>query len=219
MRGHNNTYNAATIEAIVGTMFSGKSKELIERGIRAKKYGGIQAYFFKPSVDTRDKEVASRSGISISAIIVKKADEILRYIPLNEDPAIILIDEAQFFDDTILYTVQYLKFKGYNVVVAGLDKDFRGQPFGVMAQLMALSDVAIRKIYPVCGIDGCVEDGSMPQRLRNKEPDSALNPTVIIEGSRDEIEYLPVCRFHHQVPDLMEYLQNTLYSKLEKFMS
>jgi thymidine kinase len=200
-------------------MYSGKSKELIERGNRAIKYGGIDAYFFKPIIDTRDKEIASRNGLTAQATLVSSGIEILSHLKNTSENAVVIIDEAQFFDTTVLYAVQLLKFRGFNVVIAGLDKDFRGQPFGIMPDLMALSDVAIRKIYPVCGVDGCVEDGTLPQRLRNGDPDSALSPTIVIEGSRDEIEYRPVCREHHVVPDLTEYINRKMYdTSLEEFL-
>ncbi|MEC8704650.1 MAG: hypothetical protein VXX61_02985, partial [Asgard group archaeon] len=63
---------------------------------------------------------------------------------------------------------------------------------------------------PVCSIENCVEDGNLPQRNRNGNPDSALSPTVVIEGSSDEITYTPVCKSHHVVPDLTEYINNKL---------
>ncbi|MHA2168957.1 MAG: thymidine kinase [Candidatus Kariarchaeaceae archaeon] len=218
MASLNTTFNRGCLEVIVGTMYSGKSKELIERGNRAKNYGGVDTYYFKPTIDTRDKEIASRNGQTALATQVETGKDILNHMKAQSD-AVVIIDEAQFFDETILYAVQLLKLREFNVVIAGLDKDFRGQPFGVMPQLMALSDVAIRKIYPVCSIDGCVEDGTLPQRLRNGEPDSALSPTIVIEGSKDDIEYRPVCRLHHEVPDLGEYINRKMFdTSLEEFL-
>ncbi len=216
----NSTFNPGCLEVIVGTMYSGKSKELIERGIRAQKYGGVSAHYFKPIIDTRDQEIASRNGLTVNAILVRRGEEILKYLKQKSEKAVIIIDEAQFFDETVLYAVQLLKLRGFNVVVAGLDKDFRGQPFGIMPGLMALSDVAIKKIFPVCDVNGCVEDGTLPQRMRNGMPDSALSPTIVIEGSRDEIEYRPVCRLHHTVPDLTEFINRKLFdTPLENFFN
>ena len=81
-----------------------------------------------------------------------------------------------------------------------------------MPELMALSDAPIKNIFSVCNIDGCHNDGVLPQRLRNGEPDSALSPTIIIEGSdnNDKIEYEPRCELHHQVPEINEYLETQM---------
>ncbi|MHA2502534.1 MAG: thymidine kinase [Candidatus Kariarchaeaceae archaeon] len=206
----NQTFNRGCLESIIGTMFSGKSKALIERGYRASEFGGVSVYYFKPKLDTRDVEITSRNGEKAQAVLLERGMDIMEYTQNIPHPSMIIIDEAQFFDESLLYAVQLLRLKGHNIIVAGLDKDFRGQPFGIMPAIMALSDTQIRKIYPVCSIEGCVEDGSLPQRLRNGEPDSALSPTVVIEGSSDDIAYRPVCQLHHTVPDLAEYIENRL---------
>ncbi|MCY3412616.1 MAG: thymidine kinase [Candidatus Heimdallarchaeota archaeon] len=211
----NQTYNRATIEAVKGTMFSGKSKELIERGYRAENFGHTKVHYFKPAIDTRSIEIVSRDGQKQKAILLEKGKDLLNYLPGAEGQELIIIDEAQFFDESIIYAVQILKAKGYNVVIGGLDKDFRGEPFGFMPHIMALSDTMIQAKYSVCSVDGCVEDGAFPLRLRNGKPDSALSPTVVIEGSSDEIEYRPVCQKHHEIPDFIEYIQNKL-NELDK---
>jgi len=205
----NSTFNPGTIECIAGTMFSGKSKALIERGYRAAEFGNVDVYYFKPALDTRDRDITSRNGNSAKAILLEKGLQILDHMDEIEKPSMIIIDEAQFFDDTLVFAIQLLRLKGHNVVIAGLDKDFRGQPFGIMPKVMALADSHIHKVYPVCSLD-CVEDGTLPQRLRNGEPDSALSPTVVIEGSSDNITYQPVCTKHHVVPDLEQYIQAQL---------
>ena len=206
----NQTFNRGCLESIIGTMFSGKSKALIERGYRAAEYGGISVYYFKPKLDTRDIEITSRNGETAKAVLLERGIDIMDYVKNIPEPSMIIIDEAQFFDETLVYAVQLLRIKGHNIIVAGLDKDFRGQPFGIMPAIMALSDTKITKIYPVCSIEGCVEDGSLPQRSRNGEPDSALSPTVVIEGSSDSITYAPVCSIHHSVPDLKEYVEKKM---------
>lgn len=210
----NSTYNPSCLEVITGTMYSGKSKKLIERGIRARKYGGVDVKYFKPKLDTRDENVASRNGENINTVQVKTGKEILEYLKQNNlntnQKCLIIIDEVQFFDESLVYAVQLMRLQGYNIVVSGLDKDFRGQPFGIMPKLMALSDIAIDTLFPVCSIEGCVEDGVLPQRLKNEIPDSALSATVIIDLSKDEIEYRPVCRSHHIVPNLEEYLEKRI---------
>lgn len=207
---YNETYNKATIECVVGTMYSGKSKELIERGYRAETYGHTKVHYFKPAIDTRDMAIKSRDGQKVEAHLLEKGRDLFNYVNGPDGQELVIIDEAQFFDQSIVYAVQILKHNGYNVVIGGLDKDFRGQPFGFMPQLMALSDAPIKTKYSTCAVDGCVENGSHPQRLRNGVPDSALSDTVVIEGSTDSIEYRPVCQIHHIVPDLEEYIKNRM---------
>lgn len=212
MQRLNSTYNPGTIECIIGTMFSGKSRELLYRGMRAEEYGQVKVQYYKPAIDTRDDDIIrSRDGMSRKAILFDSADEILRYV--NGTPCLILIDEAQFADETLVYVVQILKNRGHNVVLSGLANDFRGQPFGIMPQLMALSDNPIKTVYSVCSIEGCRNDGVLPQRLRNGKPDSALSPTVIIEGANENILYEPRCLDHHSVPDIEEYLISKIRTK------
>lgn len=213
MNKFNTTFNEGSIEVIVGTMYSGKSRELLYRGSRAEKYGKVPVYYFKPSIDTRDGDfINSRDGITKKASLFKQSKELLQQ--LNNKPGLVLIDEAQFADKNIVYVSQLLKRKGYNVVLSGLPNDYRGQPFGVMPELMALSDAPIKNIFSVCNIEGCHNDGVLPQRLRNGKPDSALSPTIIIEGSdnSDTIEYEPRCELHHQVPEITEYLEKQMSS-------
>ncbi len=202
----NETFNPATIEVVVGTMYSGKSKELIERGYRAEKFGHTSVHYFKPEIDTRDRDIKSRDGQIAKATSINHGKDLMKYLDRCNGQELVIIDEAQFFDKSIIYAVQILKARGYNVVIGGLDKDFRGEPFGYMPHLMALSDTPIKTKYSVCSVDGCVENGSHPLRLRNGEADSALSPTVLIEGSSDEIEYRPVCKKHHEVPDFVDYI-------------
>lgn len=163
----NGTFNPGRLEVIVGTMYSGKSKSLIERGLRAKEYGGIDVYYFKPFVDTRDQDIKSRNGMSIKTMQIKSGYDLLDQLKNKNTNAIVIIDEAQFFDESILFAVQLLQLKGFNIIIGGLDKDYRGLAFPVIAKLMAQSDASIRKLFPVCSMDGCVEDGSRVQRLRN----------------------------------------------------
>lgn len=206
----NSTFNPNTIECIVGTMFSGKSRELLYRGTRAEAYGSVQVLYFKPAIDTRDNNmISSRDGLEREAILFEKGHELMEYV--NGTPSLILIDEAQFADVSLLYAIQLLKGKGHNVVLSGLPTDFRGQPFGIMPQIMALSNSnPIKTVYSVCNIEGCHNDGVLPQRLRDDEPDSALSPTVIIEGSSSNISYEPRCIDHHKVPDIEEYLRGKM---------
>ncbi len=205
MDRRNTTFNLGAIEGIVGTMFSGKSRELLFRGMRAEDYGSVPVYYFKPAVDTRDdNNISSRDGLKKEAIVFKSGKEILEHV--HDKPSLILIDEAQFADESLIYAIQLLKNMGHNVVLSGLPLDFRGQPFNIMPQIMALCDYPLKTVYSVCSIEGCHNDGASPQRLRNGEPDSALSPTVIIEGSAENISYEPRCFDHHSVKDIEQYL-------------
>ena len=205
----NTTFNPGYIECIVGTMFSGKSRELLYRGMRAEEYGAVKVLYFKPSIDLRDDEyIKSRDGLSRKAKLYDDSSELLDYV--NGKPSLILIDEAQFSDKKLPIVVQLLSKKGHNIVLSGLPKDFRGQPFGVMPLLMALTQIPPKTVYSVCNIKGCHNDGSLPQRLRNGDPDSALSPTVIIDGSTENITYEPRCEIHHEVPDIQVYLAQQL---------
>ena len=122
----NQTFNRASLEVIAGTMFSGKSKALLERGHRASEYGNIDVYYFKPILDTRDKGIVSRNGMSKEAFLVKRGMDIFKQMEEVRNESMIIIDEGQFFDDSLIYAIQLLRLKGHNLIVAGLDRDFRG---------------------------------------------------------------------------------------------
>src|SRR5699024_2929800 len=119
------------VEVICGSMFSGKSEELIRR-VRRATYGHLSVRVFKPVIDTRyeDEAVVSHNGSTTIARPVKSSGDILKYIDDYVD--LIGIDEAQFFDERIIDVVDQLANKGIRVIVAGLDTDFRGEPFGPM---------------------------------------------------------------------------------------
>ncbi len=202
----NHYFNPYTIEVIVGTMSSGKTTALLDRGRKVKKYGSVPVVYYKPMIDTRDGDyIASRDGHKVEALLLEKSYDLEEMS--GQEPSLILIDEAQFLDNKLPNIVRILKLDGHNVVCTGLPVDFRGQPFGPMPQLMALAD-NIHYRYPVCmePVDVCHNNATLPQRLRNEEPDSAFSETIIIEGSTDEITYEPRCAVHHIVPNLRGWL-------------
>ena len=202
----NRTFNPGYLEVIVGTMYSGKSKSLLLRGERASHYGKKEVYYFRPAVDTRDDKSVSRASLpKENCIFLDDGKDVLVHLH-GKDDAVVLIDEVQFFDSSIVDAIQILKLRGFNIIVAGLDKDFRGQPFGVTALLMALCDTATEKLYPVCSHEDCIADGLYPQRIREGKPESAHSSTIVIEGDVLSVEYKPVCKEHHVVPDLESYL-------------
>src|SRR5690606_32626507 len=124
---------------ICGSMFSGKSEELIRR-VRRAQFAKQKIAVFKPKIDNRysDNAVVSHNGTSYNAIPVEKARDIFQHITSDED--VVAIDEVQFFDDEILAVIQHLANSGHRVIAAGLDQDFRGEPFGQMPAVMAIAE-------------------------------------------------------------------------------
>ncbi len=135
------------IEVICGSMFSGKTEELIRRLKRAK-IAKLRVEIFKPAIDTRYDEVAvvSHDANSIQSTPIDNSQTILL---MANDVDIVGIDEAQFFDDEIMNVCQTLALRGIRVIVAGLDMDFMGRPFGQMPKLLAIADF-ITKLHAIC---------------------------------------------------------------------
>jgi len=180
------------MEAVTGCMFSGKSEELIRRLERAK-IARQKVQVFKPLIDTRYSivEVVSHTGDKIEAIPVSNSEEILKHLEENID--VVGIDEAQFFDEGIVDVLRKLSKDGIKVVVAGLDMDFRGEPFGPMPFIMAIADDVL-KLHAICTV--CGEDATMTQRLINGKPASYDDPVVMIGASET---YEARCKLHHYV--------------------
>lgn len=143
----NHTEQFGWIEVICGSMFSGKTEELIRRLKRAQ-FAKQKVEIFKPAIDTRyhDEMVVSHDANEIRSTPVTSAESILL---LTEDVKVVGIDEAQFFDDRIVSVCNELANKGIRVIVAGLDMDFKGNPFGPMPALMATAEY-VTKVHAVC---------------------------------------------------------------------
>ena len=135
------------IEVICGSMFSGKTEELIRR-MRRARIAHQKAAIFKPAIDVRYSrdEVVSHDANSIPSTPIQSARELLL---IHEEINVIGIDEAQFFDDDLPKVCEQLALKGVRVIVAGLDMDFRGQPFGPMPALLAMAEY-IGKVHAIC---------------------------------------------------------------------
>jgi thymidine kinase len=182
-----------SIEVITGSMFSGKTDELIRRLRRAKiaKQGVLVV---KPSLDTRfsvDK-VASHAGSEFEATPIQSPTEIENL--LTTQVTVLAVDEAQFFDETICGVVQTLADQGKRVIVAGLDTDFRAEPFGPMPELMALAE-RVDKLHAICMV--CGGPASRTQRLIDGKPARYDEPIVVVGASE---LYEARCREHHEVP-------------------
>lgn len=182
------------VEVICGSMFSGKSEELIRR-VRRATYGNLSVRVYKPVVDDRygDDSVVSHNGTSTIARPVESSDHILEDI--NNGVDVIGIDEVQFFDENIVPVADELANKGIRVIIAGLDTDFRGESFGPMPKLMALGE-SVTKLNAICPV--CGSPASRTQRLINGKPASYDDPVIMIGASES---YEPRCRHHHEVPN------------------
>ena len=190
---HPSQHNGGWIEVICGGMFSGKTEELIRRLKRAEiARQGIQA--FKPRLDNRysDTEVASHAGTSYTALPVENSKEIESRI--KPDTTVIAIDEAQFFDNGILEVCSNLADQGLRVIVAGLDLDFRGEPFGPIPFLMAEAEL-VDKLQAICLV--CGAPASRTLRLVNGKP-AAYDDPIILIGAQESYEAR--CREHRKVP-------------------
>jgi thymidine kinase len=181
------------IEVVCGSMFSGKTDELIRRLVRAT-IAKQKVQVFKPAIDVRYavEKVASHTGSTFNAIPVQKAAEIRDR--LEKDTTVVGFDEVQFFDSEITVIAQELSERGIRVIAAGLDMDFRGEPFGSMPELMAKAEEVL-KLHAICMV--CGGDASRTQRLVNGKPARYDEPVVIVGASE---LYEARCRLHHEVP-------------------
>jgi len=186
-------HHYGVVEVVCGSMFSGKTDELIRR-LRRATIARQKVQVFKPAIDIRFsvEKVMSHAGSDYDAIPIQKAAEILTR--LDPDTTVVGVDEAQFLDAEIIPIVQQLACRGVRVIVAGLDTDFRGEPFGSMPVLMALAE-KVDKLQAICMV--CGEPASHTQRLVNGQPAKYNDPVVIVGASE---MYEARCRMHHIVP-------------------
>jgi thymidine kinase len=182
-----------SVEVICGSMFSGKTDELIRR-LRRATIARQRVQVFKPAIDVRYavEKVTSHAGGDYAAIPVEKAADIRQR--LDDEATVVAIDEAQFFDHEIIAVVDELAARQVRVIVAGLDTDFRGEPFGPMPELMARAE-HVDKIQAICMV--CGEPASRTQRLVNGKPARFDDPVVIVGAAE---MYEARCRTHHEVP-------------------
>ncbi len=187
-------YKKGWLEVISGCMFAGKTEELIRR-VKVLEFAKKKVMVFKPSIDNRysDTRVVSHAGSSLDGIVVANAKEILDYV--TDDIDTVAIDEVQFFDDAIAEVCDYLAQQGKRVMVAGLDMDFKGQPFGVMPILITEAEF-VTKLTAVCSC--CGAPGTRTQRLVNGQPASWNDPLILVGASES---YEARCRHCHEMVD------------------
>lgn len=173
--------NSGYIEVVCGSMFSGKTEELIRR-IRRVKIAGQPFKVFKPEVDNRysDTKVVSHSNNELDSIVVKSSLDILDIAEADDE--VIGIDEVQFFDENIINVCTTLANSGKRVIVAGLDMDYTGKPFGPMPGLLAVAEY-VTKVKAIC-MD-CSSLSNFSYRLTDNEEVVMLGETK---------EYIPLCR-------------------------
>lgn len=187
-----NQYREGWIEVICGCMFAGKTEELIRR-INVLSYARKNILVFKPKIDDRysTTEIASHAGSKVPCIVISEAKEILNHV--NYDTDVVAIDEVQFFDEDVVDTCEYLADSGLRVMVAGLDKDFRGEPFGVLPDLLTRAEF-VTKLTAVCA--KCGAPATRTQRIINGKPASFNDPIVLV-GAKEAYE--PRCRHCHEI--------------------
>jgi thymidine kinase len=186
-------FQSGWIEVITGPMFAGKSEELIRR-IRTLKYANKNIVCFKPTIDNRyaDAAIASHAGGRYAAYPIKKAEEIEQYVHPNTD--VVAIDEIQFFGPEIIPLLDKYANEGKRVIVAGLDMDFKGEPFGIMPILLAKAEF-VTKLTASCKI--CGDAATRTQRIINGQPACYEDPVIVVGASEC---YEARCRKHHEVP-------------------
>lgn len=186
-------HHTGSVEVVCGSMFSGKTDELIRR-LRRATIARQTVQVFKPVIDNRYdvEKVTSHAGSVFDAFPITKAADVFKY--LDPKTTLVGIDEAQFFDDEIVSIVQQLADKGLRVLVAGLDTDFRGEPFGTMPVLMAIAE-RVDKLQAICMV--CGEAACRTQRLVNGKPARYDDPVIIVGAAE---LYEARCRKHHEVP-------------------
>ena len=187
-------YRDGYLEVIAGCMFAGKTEELIRR-IKVLEFAKKKILVFKPAIDNRysQTKVVSHAGSSVNSIVVEKAKDILNVV--TDDVDVVAIDEVQFFDHDIVYVCDILCSKGKRVMVAGLDTDFRAEPFGAMAELITSAEF-VMKLTAIC--TKCGAPATRTQRIVNGNP-AHYNDSLILVGASESYEAR--CRHCYEMPD------------------
>ena len=185
-------YSKGTLEVISGCMFAGKTEELIRR-ISVLQFARQKVMVFKPRIDNRysDTKVASHAGSMVESILIDKASEILDHVDDSVD--VVAVDEVQFLDADIIEVCDILADRGIRVIVAGLDMDFKGEPFGVMPTLLTKAEF-VTKLTAVCV--KCGAPATRTQRIVNGHPAKWDDPLIVV-GAKEKYEAR--CRHCHEV--------------------
>lgn len=182
------------LEVISGNMYAGKTEELLRR-IKRIEYAKKSIIVFKPKIDNRysEDEVVSHNNVRAKSICISSGKELLDHIP-SELPYAVAIDEVQFFGKDMVDAINTLADKGVRIIVAGLDCDFRGEPFGIMPELLSRAEY-VTKLFAICQV--CGAPATRTQRLIDGRP-ANYNDPVILVGAKEQYEAR--CRHCHVVP-------------------
>lgn len=180
------------VEVICGPMFAGKTEELLRR-VRRLEYAQKNIVVFKPKIDNRyaEGEVVSHNNSRTKSVNISYARQIFDYIDKQTD--VVAIDEVQFLDDEVVPIIDFLAEKKIQVIVSGLDKDFRGEPFAFMPKLLSMAEY-VTKLTAICV--KCGRPATRTQRMVNGKPAKYTDPIVLI-GAQESYEAR--CRSCHQV--------------------
>lgn len=180
------------IEVICGPMFAGKTEELLRR-VRRLEYAKKNIVVFKPSIDDRysNEEVVSHNNSRTKSVNISYARQIFDYI--DKDTEVVAVDEVQFLDEEAVGICEFLASKGIRVIVSGLDKDFRGEPFSFMPKLLSLAEY-VTKLTAICVV--CGQPATRTQRIVDGKPAKYNDPIVLI-GAQES--YDARCRSCHKV--------------------
>ena len=180
------------IEIICGPMFAGKTEELIRRANRLQ-YAKKKYLVFKPTIDDRysTTEIVSHSNYRKNSISIKNSSEILNYI--TDDIHAVIIDEVQFFDENVINVAEWLADKGLRVICGGLDCDFKGNPFKIVAELLARAE-SVTKLNAICNV--CGQPATRTQRIIDGHPAYEDDPIILVGATE---AYEPRCRKCHMV--------------------
>ncbi len=185
--------NQGKIELICGSMFSGKTEELIRR-IRRAEIAKQQVQVFKPVIDSRfhATEVKSHGGRGVEAIPVDSAETIPQHLDANT--SVVAIDEIQFFEPSVIDVIEALANAGKRVICAGLDQDFRGEPFGATMPMVMARAEDVDKLHAICVV--CGGEASRTQRLIDGRPAQYGDPVIMVGASE---AYEARCRQCHEI--------------------
>lgn len=187
------SYKNGFIEVVCGPMFAGKTEELIRRA-RRLRYAKQVYQVFKPVIDNRYStkgEIVSHNLLTENAILIENSSDILEKLLPNVDA--VIIDEAQFLDKGIVKIADQLADRGIRVIVGGLDRDFKGEPFGPMPELLAIAEF-VTKLTAICVKTG--QPATRTQRIIDGRPASYDDPIIVVGASE---AYEPRSRHAHEV--------------------
>jgi thymidine kinase len=202
------------LEVFTGPMKSGKTRELLHRIDKLSHIQGCDFLLFKPAVDTRDQDIKSRFGtLSHQCLFVAEDDpkQLLEHV--REKHRLVAIDEAHFFVDELIDVVRELLLRRVNVVVAGLDLDFRAEPFGPMPLLLSMAD-EVHKLHAICDVPACTNLGTRTQRVVNGKPARYDDPVVLVGDVEEGYEVR--CIEHHRVAGKVEKRYRVLDGSLNE---